>query len=124
MNEWKTESTWQSLARTLVAGTVVGGGTLLLFGNDPREAFANGFSFAAMFAAFAWLAGQSRWTWPKATIAAAAAVLGRVLGLVLADSTFDLGTLAEGLGSGAGAAVVLILFAWRLHKRSGSTAAG
>ncbi len=43
MNEWKTESTWQSLARMLVAGTVVGGGTLLLFGNDPREAFANGF---------------------------------------------------------------------------------
>jgi hypothetical protein len=58
MNEWKTESTWQSLARTLVAGTVVGGGTLLLFGNDPREAFANGFSFAAMFAAFAWLAAR------------------------------------------------------------------
>lgn len=113
---------WQSLVRAMGAGLVGAGGALLLFGNSLREACFVGIGWAAMFAVFSWLVGQERWSWPKAALGFVAMVVVRLLGVVLAASVVETGDVTEGLASGGGAALGLLLLAWWMHRRDKQTA--
>jgi len=96
----------------------------MMFGNSLRASLADGFGWAATFTALARLAGQPRWAWAKAGFAAAAAFLGHLIGVVLADPGVAAGDITEGIARGAGVVVVLLWLAWRTQRRNDPARAG
>ena len=118
-NAWRGRSDPGAMLLTLALGWLAAGGALYVFGSDPRAAVATGFGWAAVFTAFAWLAGQPRWSWAKAAVAAAAMLLGRTLGVALAEPGGGTAAVMERIASGAGAVIVFLWLAHRAHREDG-----